>query len=61
MIVGVPGVALMSDSNLLSQTASCPPVLSATYSASVVDKATTGCFLLSQLIAHIMNKLPVVE
>ena len=49
--------------NCLSHTASCDAELRAIYSASEVDKATIGCFLLSQLIGPlaIMNKLPVVE
>ena len=37
--------------------------LRATYSASVVDSATTGCFLLDQVMAapDIINRFPVVE
>ena len=53
----------MSDNNLLSHIASCVAALRATYSASVVDSATTGCFLLDQAMAapDIINRFPVVE
>ena len=63
MIVGDFGVALMSDNSLLNHSASCEAVLSATYSASAVDNATTGYFLLNQLIAppDMPNIFPVVE
>ena len=63
MTVGIFGEALISDNSLLNQTTSCVAAPSATYSASVVDSVTTGCFLLSQLIAppDITNKLPEVE
>ena len=51
MSIGVCGGALMSDNNLLSNTASCVAALRATYFASVVDSAITGCFLLVQAMA----------
>ena len=63
MIVGVIGVILMSDNSLLKHTASCVAVLSATYSASVIESATTDCYLLSQIIAppDMANRFPVIE
>ena len=45
-----------SVSNLRSQSASWVTILSATYSASVVDSATRACFLLSQLTAQLAKK-----
>ena len=64
MIFGLSGVALMSDSNLFNHTTSCVAiyVLSAMYSVSVVDKVTTGCFILSQLTAppDMTKKIPIV-
>ena len=53
----------MSDNNLLSHIASCMAALRATCSASVVDSATTGYFLLDQSMAapDIINRFPVVE
>ena len=59
-------VKLLEDlkiSNFRNHTASCVTELSATYSASDVDNATTACFLLNQLIGPpvIKKRLPVVE
>ena len=51
LIVGIFGVALISDNSILNQTTSCVAAPSATYSASVIDNATPGCFFQSQLIA----------
>ena len=42
---------MRSCSNILSHTACCVAELSEIYSASAVDNATTGCFLLNQLRA----------
>ena len=60
MMVGDLALSVMSDNSLLSHTASCTAIPSATYSAlvHVVDNATTGCLLLVQLSAHpdIKNK-----
>jgi len=52
-----------STSNLLSHTASWVAALTATYSASDVDKAKVVCFFLNQLTgpSAMINKLPVVE
>ena len=63
-IVGSGEVTWRSEiSNFRNHTASCVAELSATYSASDVDNATTACFLLSQLIGPtvIKKRLPVVE
>ena len=53
----------LQEISYISQTASCAAALTATYSASEVESAMTGCFLLVQLIGPfaIRNRLPVVE
>ena len=62
MSIGGCGGTLMSDNNLC-HTAFCVGTLRATYSASVVDSATAGCYLLDQLMAapDIINRFPSVE
>ena len=60
-LLAVPG--LNSFSSLLSHTASRAAEQSAIYSAYVVDKATTGCFLFIHMIAPLarVNTWPEVE
>ena len=60
--IGFVGIC-KSVSNFWNHVASCVAKLSATYSASAVDSATTACFLLSQLTAPpaSINTFPVVE
>ena len=61
MIVGLSGVALMSDSNHTT-SCNCVAILCVTYSASVVDKAYSDHFLLSQLTAppNITKTFPII-
>ena len=60
--IGVCGSALVFYNNLFNHVVTCVVARRAMYSASVVDNATIGCFLLNQSMASpdVINRFPVV-